>query len=369
MVVALACVSGGRRRHAVARPSAAMKDVQSHGEACEEGMGVRFVRHCGNSPSAWRQAEIAVASSMRLGGLTFGLGGFCVDAQPGRQVGLAQPERLLEEAAGLARQRPALGRGQLDPRRVDARCAASRSDCKRRGPVPAGFAPRGHPRARWPRGCHGGDRRRSGDAHRQRHGLAHRSPDAPRSRVVANVSSGLARDCVAASRRCVRRRWAVLKLRHRRMHCGLGGRRAPVRRRPWTQGIARGPGQALTCCAAPGRCIGLCLQRLRLRPPCHRPGAGRRERVHRTFGAACDVGGDAARCRAGPRAISTSTPARCQFHQVREPAARRTRAAWARLSTPQRFGIGQRGRCCGVRRANHNGTAMTDLEFAGAVVG
>ena len=38
------------------------------------------------------------------GGLAFGLGGFRLDAQPRRQVGLAEAERLLEEAACLSAQ-------------------------------------------------------------------------------------------------------------------------------------------------------------------------------------------------------------------------------------------------------------------------
>ena len=54
------------------------------------------------------------------GGLAFGLGGFRLDAQPRRQVGLAEAERLLEEAACLSAQcGAALGRRPLQSRRID----------------------------------------------------------------------------------------------------------------------------------------------------------------------------------------------------------------------------------------------------------
>ena len=67
MVVALAGVS--RRGQEGSRGEAKRSDegCQSHGEDLQEEGSVRFVRHCGSSPSAWRQAApAALAWAERL---------------------------------------------------------------------------------------------------------------------------------------------------------------------------------------------------------------------------------------------------------------------------------------------------------------
>ena len=68
-------------------------------------------------------------------GLAIGLGRFGLDAQPGRQIGLAQAEGLVEEAAGLARQLcTALGRCQLQPGRFGA-CLGRVAFTRQPGPL------------------------------------------------------------------------------------------------------------------------------------------------------------------------------------------------------------------------------------------
>jgi hypothetical protein len=68
-------------------------------------------------------------------GLAIGLGRFGLDAQPGRQIGLAQAEGLVEEAAGLARQLcAALGRCQLQPGRFGA-CLGRVAFTRQPGPL------------------------------------------------------------------------------------------------------------------------------------------------------------------------------------------------------------------------------------------
>ena len=88
----------------------------------------------GRRPRAWRHAEMAAASSMRRAcRLAFGLGGLGLDAQARRQVGLAEAERLVEEAARFAGQlrRGARRRRAACARRRPAPRAASRSAVRR----------------------------------------------------------------------------------------------------------------------------------------------------------------------------------------------------------------------------------------------